>query len=101
MSWARRARVGSRWWQQFRRDPFSAETERTLGLTEATVERFLFLTNPIAFMLLANAPDLHLIDGSFEIVPATLAAVYLPAGWFRRSASHLITGFLLVALAIF
>jgi len=92
--------TGVLWWQQFRRDPFSAETERTLGLTEATVERFLFLTNPIAFMLLANAPDLRLIDGSFEIVPATLAAVYLPAGWFRRSASHLITGFLLVALAI-
>ena len=92
--------AGLLWWQQFRRDPFSAETERALGLTEATVERFLFLTNPIAFMLLVNAPDLRLIDGSFEIVPATLAAVYLPAGWFRRSASHLITGFLLVALAI-
>ncbi len=92
--------TGVLWWQQFRRDPFSAETERTLGLTEATVERFLFGTNPIAFMLLANAPDLRLIDGSFEIVPATLAAVYLPAGWFRRSASHLITGFLLVALAV-
>jgi len=92
--------TGVLWWQQFRRDPFSAETERTLGLTEATVERFLFVTNPIAFMLLANAPDLRLIDGSFEIVPATLAAVYLPAGWFRRSASHLITGFLLVAFAM-
>ena len=92
--------TGVLWWQQFRRDPFSAETERTLGLTEATVERFLFVTNPIAFMLLANAPDLRVIDGSFEIVPATLAAVYLPAGWFRRSASHLITGFLLVAFAM-
>ena len=92
--------TGVLWWQQFRRDPFSAETERALGLTEATVERFLFVTNAIAFMLLANAPDLRVIDGSFEIVPATLAAVYLPAGWFRRSASHLIMGFLLVALAI-
>ena len=92
--------TGVLWWQQLRRDPFSVATERTIGLTEATVERFLFLTNPIAFMLLANALDLHLIDGSFQIVPATLAAVYLPAGWFRRSASHLITGFLLVAFAI-
>jgi hypothetical protein len=92
--------TGVLWWQQFRRDPFSAETVQTLGLTEASVERFLFIANPIAFMLLANAADLRLLNGSFEIVPAALAAAYLPAGWLRRSASHLIAGFLLTGLAI-
>ena len=92
--------TGVLWWQQLQRDPFSQETVRTLGLTEASTERFLFIINPLAFMLLANAADTRLIHGSFEIVPATLAAAYLPAGWVRRSASHLITGFALVALAI-
>jgi len=80
--------TGVLWWQQLMRDPFSRETERALGLTDVSVERLLFIVNPLAFMLLANA------------VPAALAAAYLPAGWVRRSASHLITGFLLVAIAI-
>jgi hypothetical protein len=91
---------GVLWWQQLQRDPFNPETARALGLTNATVERFLFVTNPIAFMLLANAVDIRLIDRSFEIVPAALAVAYLATGWFRRSASHLITGFALVALAM-
>jgi uncharacterized membrane protein len=91
---------GVLWWQQFRRDPFSQETVGTLGLTEASVERLLFITNPIAFMLLANAVETRLIKGSFQIVPAALAAAYLSGGWLRRSASHLITGFLLVAFAM-
>jgi len=92
--------AGVLWWQQFQRDPFSQETERALGLTNASVERLLFIVNPIAFMLLANAVETRLIKGSFQIVPAALAAVYLPAGWLRRSASHLITGFLLVGFAV-
>ena len=91
---------GVLWWQQFQRDPFSPETARALGHTSATVERLLFVTNPIAFMLLANAASIRLIDESFQVVPAALAAAYLAAGWFRRSASHLITGFALVALAM-
>jgi hypothetical protein len=92
--------AGVLWWQQFRRDPFGADTERTLGVSVASVERLLFIANPIAFMLLANAADLRFLDGSFQIVPAALAAPYLAAGWLRRSASHLIAGFLLVALAV-
>ena len=91
---------GVLWWQQFQRDPFSPETVRALGVTNATVERFLFVTNPIACMLLANAANIRLIDESFQVVPAALATAYLAAGWFRRSASHLITGFALVALAM-
>jgi len=92
--------TGVLWWQQLVRDPFGQETERALGMTDVSVERLLFMVNPLAFMLLANASEPRLIHGSFQIVPAALAAAYLPAGWVRRSASHLITGFLLVALAI-
>ncbi len=92
--------TGVLWWQQFVRDPFSQETERALGLTDVSVERLLFIVNPLAFMLLANAVETRLIHSSFQVVPAALAAAYLPAGWVRRSASHLITGFLLVAIAI-
>jgi hypothetical protein len=92
--------TGLLWWQHLRRDPFSQETERTLGLTNASVERLLFIVNPLAFMVLANAVETRLIKGSFQIVPAALAAAYLPAGWLRRSASHLITGFGLVAFAM-
>jgi len=88
------------WWQQFQRDPFSAETVKAVGLTEATNERFLFVTNPIAFMLLANAVDIRVLDESFQLVPGALAVVYLSAGWFRRCGTQLIAGFLLVALAM-
>ena len=92
--------TGLIWWQQFRRDPFSVDAVRTLEATDVAVERFLFITNPLAFMILAYAVGTRLIGDSFQIVPATLAVAYLLAGWFRRSASHLIAGFLLVALAI-
>jgi len=92
--------TGVLWWQQFQRDPFSQETERSLGLTNSSVERLLFIANPIAFMLLANAVEIRLIRGAFQIVPIALAAAYLPAGWFRRGASHLITGFMLVGFAM-
>ncbi len=91
---------GLLWWQQFQRDPFSAETVKAVGLTEATSERFLFGTNPIAFMLLANAIDIRVLDESFQIVPAALAVAYLASGWFRRRGAQLIAGFLLVALAM-
>ena len=92
--------TGVLWWQQFERDPFGQETARTLPLNDVAVERFLFVANPIAFMLLANALETRVLHGSFQIVPAALAAAYLPAGWFRRSASHLITGFALLAFAM-
>ena len=92
--------TGVLWWQQFRRDPFSPETARTLALTDVAVERFLFITNPIAFMILAELVGARLIQDSFQIVPAALAAAYLPAGWFRRTASHLVAGFVLLAFAM-
>jgi hypothetical protein len=92
--------TGVLWWQQFQRDPFSGETAGTLTVSDVAVERFLFIANPVALMLLANALQIRLFDRSFEIVPAALAAAYLPAGWFRRSASHLITGFALLAFAM-
>jgi len=91
---------GVLWWQQYRRDPFNEETTKALGLTEAASERFLFVTNPIAFMLLANAVDIRVLDESFQIVPAALAVAYLSAGWFGRRGAQLIGGFLLVALAM-
>ena len=91
---------GVLWWQQFQRDPFSPETLKAVGLTQAASERFLFVTNPIAFMLLANAADIRVLDQSFQIVPAALAVAYLSAGWFRRRGAQLIGGFLLVALAM-
>ncbi len=56
--------------------------------------------DPIAFMLLANAVDIRVLDESFQIVPAALAVAYLSAGWFRRRGAQLIGGFLLVALAM-
>jgi len=88
------------WWQHFQRDPYSAETVKAIGLTEASSDRFLFVANPIAFMLLANAADIRVLDESFQIVPAALAVAYLSAGWFRRCGPQLIAGFLLVALAM-
>ena len=91
---------GLLWWQQFRRDPFNPETARTIEMAEVVNERFLFVTNPIAFMLLAQAIEIPILHNTPEIVPTVLAAVYLPAGW-RRSASHLIAGFLLAAFAMF
>jgi uncharacterized membrane protein len=88
------------WWQHFERDPYSAETVKAIGLTEASSDRFLFVANPLAFMLLANAADIRVLDESFQIVPAALAVAYLSAGWLRRCGPQLITGFLLVALAM-
>jgi len=81
------------WWQHFQRDPYSAETVKAIGLTEASSDRFLFVANPLAFMLLANAADIRVLDQSFQIVPAALAVVYLSAGWLRRCGPQLITGF--------
>jgi hypothetical protein len=51
-------------------------------------------------MLLANAADIRVLDESFQIVPAAMAVAYLSAGWLRRCGPQLITGFLLVALAM-
>ena len=79
------------WWQQVERDLFRPE---------ATSEPFLFILSPIALLVLADVADLRLFDRHFEVAPLILAAAYLPVGWFRRSSSHLIMGFMLAALAM-
>ena len=88
--------TGLLWWQQLRRDPFAARA----GESWAALDRFLFLANPIAFVVLATTPAIPLLDQSPELVPAVLGAIYLAAGWLRRVASFLIMGFALAALAL-
>jgi uncharacterized membrane protein len=92
--------TGLLWWQHFQRDPFSAELSSGRDKTDVAVDRLLFIVNPMALLILAAAAHSRLIDDSYQIVPAALAMVYLPAGWFRRSASHLIAGFALLAFAL-
>ncbi|OLC05949.1 MAG: hypothetical protein AUH41_13845 [Gemmatimonadetes bacterium 13_1_40CM_66_11] len=92
--------TGVLWWQHFQRDPFRVETAQSVAPTDVAVDRLLFSVNPMAFMILAAAAQAHLLTDSFQIVPAALSAAYLPAGWIRRSASHLIAGFLLLAFAL-
>lgn len=91
---------GLLWWQQARRDPFTAEAMKGLKVEDVGAERLLFILSPLALLLLANVADVRLLHQSFELAPVTLAVAYLPVGWFRRSAAHLITGFLLVAFAM-
>lgn len=92
--------TGVLWWQHFQRDPFSAAVPAGRDITDVAVDRLLFILNPIALLSLAAAAHPSVIDDSFQIVPAALAAAYLSAGWFRRSASHLIAGFALLAFAL-
>ncbi len=92
--------TGLLWWQHFQRDPFSAELPAGRDITDVAVDRLLFILNPMALLSLAAAAHPRLIENSYQIVPAALAMVYLPAGWFRRSASHLIAGFVLLAFAL-
>ncbi|HLZ46105.1 MAG TPA: DUF2339 domain-containing protein [Gemmatimonadales bacterium] len=78
-------------WQHVRRDPFDGQ---------ALEERFLFIASPLALLVLASLARLRLLDMHFEVAPLALAVVYLPIGWLRRSAAHLVTGFVLVGLAM-
>jgi hypothetical protein len=91
---------GLLWWQQAQREPFTAEAMKELKTEDVATERLLFIVNPLALLLLASVVSVRLLNQSFELVPLTLAAAYLPVGWFRRSAAHLITGILLVAFAM-
>jgi hypothetical protein len=89
------------WWQHFRSDPFLSKPTRTLDeMSDIALERLLFIMNPIALLILAGATDIPLINRSYELVPATLAALYIPTGWWRRNASQLIAGFALIAFAL-
>ena len=89
------------WWQQFRSDPFLSQPTRTLDeMSDIALERLLFVMNPIALLILAGVTDIPLINRSYEVVPATLAALYLSTGWLRRNAGQLIAGFALTAFAL-
>jgi len=83
------------WWQQLTPDPFAVPGE-TL---EAAAERLLFLSTPFALLLLARAAGPQLLEPRPGLLPAVLGATYLAAGWTRRTASLLVMGFALVALA--
>ena len=91
---------GLLWWQEVQRDPFRPEATSGRKPEAVAVERLLFIVSPIALLVLAGVADLRLFDRHFEVAPLALAAAYLPGGWFRRNASHLIMGFLLAALAM-
>jgi predicted membrane protein DUF2339 len=89
------------WWQHFRSDPFISKPTRTLDeMSDIALERLLFIMNPIALLILAGVTDIPLINRSYEVVPATLAALYIPIGWSRRNAGQLIAGFALIAFAL-
>ena len=88
--------AGLLWWQHLRRDPFTSPA----GDPGAVAERFLFLANPVAFLTIGYTPGLTLLEREPAALPASLAAIYLAAGWLRRAASFLIMGFALGALAM-
>lgn len=84
------------WLQQLWRPPFATNAP----VPDAWfADRFLFIANPLAFLILANAMDIRLLEEYPEVVPTALAVVYLAAAWQRRAASLLIMGFGLAALA--
>ncbi|HXO86891.1 MAG TPA: DUF2339 domain-containing protein, partial [Gemmatimonadales bacterium] len=83
------------WVQQLLKDPFELDP----ASDSAPLERFLFIANPIALLVLAYALEIPALERSSEAFPAALALLYLAAGWQRRTASHLIMGFAMAALA--
>jgi hypothetical protein len=89
-------------WQQLERDPFTGTAWSSAADLNpaALIERMLFLASPLAFLLMAFVIGLSLVKQSPSLVPGFLGAVYLAAGWLRRSASHLLVGFALAALAV-
>ena len=86
---------GLLWWQQLDPDPFALPEEATA----TAAERLLFLSSPFALLLVARAAGPPLLEPRPGLLPAVLGAIYLAAGWVRRTASLLIMGFALLALA--
>ncbi len=84
-------------WQQLAPDPFAPGKERKE--TVVVAERMLFLASPFALLLIARAAGVQLLEPRPGALPALLGAVYLAAGWQRRTASLLAMGFSLLALA--
>ena len=83
------------WWQQLDPDPFALRPESGT----AAVEQLLFLVSPFALLIVARVAGPALLEPRPALLPAALGAVYMAAGWTRRTASLLIMGFTLVALA--
>ena len=81
-------------WQQLAPDPFAPGKEAVVA-----VERMLFVSSPFALLLLARAAAPQLLEPRPGVLPAILGAIYLAGGWTRRTASLLVMGFSLVALA--
>ena len=86
---------GLLWWQQLTREPFGLDTANPM----THPERFLFIANPPTLLVLANALEIPVLQRSPEIAPSVLAVVYLAVAWRRRTASLLLMGLALAALA--
>jgi len=87
--------AGLLWWQQMAPDPFGTPEESL----ESAAERLLFLSTPFALLLVARAAAPPLLEPRPGLLPVALGAMYLAAGWTRRTASLLVMGFTLIALA--
>jgi uncharacterized membrane protein len=83
------------WGQQLEPDPFASVGEDAV----AAVERLLFVASPLVLLLLARSAGPALLEPRPGLLPVALGAIYLGAGWARRTASLLIMGFALIALA--
>ncbi len=83
------------WWQQLVPDPFAGKGES--GAVAA--ERLLFLANPFVLLILVAAARPTVLEPRQGLLPVVLGAIYLAAGWVRRTASLLVMGFALIALA--
>jgi len=89
-------------WQQLARDPYAGMASNSAAVIDEAVlvERVLFLANALTFLLMPFVLQLTLMKQSPGLIPGLLGAVYLAAGWLRRSASHVLTGIAFVALAM-
>ena len=84
------------WWHHLAPDPFAPHPPAS---GEAAVDQLLFLMSPFVLLLLAGAAEPQLLQGRPGALPVVLGAAYVAAGWTRRTASLLIMGFVLIALA--
>jgi len=89
--------AGLLWWQHLEADPFAPPP----GSGAAAVDQLLFLMSPFALLLLVGAAaQPQLLQDRPGALPVVLGAAYVAAGWTRRTASLLVMGFVLVALAV-